>query len=212
MSFESDIKFFEEEPLPLQILMDLLKEYKRPFDKIHELVKQGKLTPIKNGLYIPGPNLDIFGPEPFLIANHLWGPSYITMETALSHWGFIPERVYEISSATIKKAKNYKTQVGRFSYYHLSLPYYSFDIKSLKLTSKQTVLIASPEKAICDKIILTSGIRLRSTNQVKEFLIDDLRIDEESLKNLDTVKMKSWLADAPKTSSISELIKTISGL
>jgi hypothetical protein len=94
----------------------------------------------------------------------------------------------------------------------LPLPYYAFDIKSIKLTSKQTALMASPEKALCDKIILTSGIRLRSTKQVKEFLIEDMRMDEEALKNLDTTKMKSWLADAPKASSIKELIKTISSL
>jgi hypothetical protein len=212
MNISIAIKNFEEEPLSLQIIMALLKDYKRPHDKIHELVKKGELILIKNGLYIPGPKLNVSRPESVLLANHIWGPSYVTLETALSHWGFIPERVYEISSATIKKAKKYKTPVGRFSYYHLPLPYYAFDIKSIELTSKQTALMASPEKALCDKIILTSGIRLRSTKQVTEFLIEDMRMDEEALKNLDTTKMKSWLADAPKASSINELIKTISSL
>jgi hypothetical protein len=212
MNFPVAIKTYEEEPLSLQIIMALLKDYKRPYDKIHELVKKGELTPIKNGLYIPGPKLDVSRPESLLLANHIWGPSYVSLETALSHWGLIPERVYEVSSATVKKAKRYKTPAGRFSYYHLPLPYYAFGIKSIKLTSKQTALIASPEKALCDKIILTTGIRLRSTKQVQEFLVEDLRIEEEALKNLDTAKMKSWLADAPKASSINELIKTISSL
>lgn len=43
-----------EEPLTRQILMDLLKDYKRPNDKINELVKKGELIPIKKGFYIPG--------------------------------------------------------------------------------------------------------------------------------------------------------------
>lgn len=209
MDFPLAIKSFEEEPLPLQIIMTLLKDYKRPYDKIHELVKKGELTPIKNGLYVPGPKLNILGPESILLANHIWGPSYVSLETALSYWGLIPERVYEISSATVKKTRKYKTPAGRFSYYHLPLPYYAFDIKSIKLSPKQTVLIASPEKAICDKIILTTGIRLRSSKQVLEFLIEEMRIDEATLKNLDTAKMKGWLADAPKASSINELIKAI---
>lgn len=212
MNFPIAVERFAEEPLSLQVMLSLLKDYKRPYDKIHELVAKGDLTAIKNGLYVPGPKLRVLGPESLLLANHIWGPSYVSLETALSHWGLIPERVYEITSATTKRAKKYKTPLGRFSYHHLPLPYYAFDIKSVKLTSKQTVLIASSEKALCDKIILTTGVRLRSTKQVQEFLIDDMRIDEETLRNLDAAKIKSWLPHAPKASSLAEFIKTISRL
>lgn len=34
-------------------------------------------------------------PESFLIANHLNGLSYISLESALSYWGYIPEQVEE---------------------------------------------------------------------------------------------------------------------
>ncbi|SDE95983.1 type IV toxin-antitoxin system AbiEi family antitoxin domain-containing protein [Chitinophaga filiformis] len=209
MSFRDDIQKYAEEPLTRQLIMNLLKEYKRPNDKINELVKKGELTTIKKGLYVPGPKMDIRRPEPFLIANHLWGPSYISLETALSYWGLIPERVYEISSVTIKTTKTYKTAIGRFSYFHISLPYYSFGIQSVSLTPKQVVLIASPEKALCDKIVMTSGISLRSSKQVQEFLIDDLRIDEETLGKFDLNEISSWIGEAPKKSSLEMLIKTL---
>ncbi len=209
MSFRDDIQEYAEEPLTRQLITNLLKEYKRPNDKINELVKKGELTTIKKGLYIPGPKMDIRKPEPFLIANHLWGPSYISLETALSYWGLIPERVYEISSVTIKTTKTYKTAIGRFSYFHISLPYYSFGIQSVSLTPKQVVLIASPEKALCDKIVMTSGISLRSSKQVQEFLIDDLRIDEETLGKFDLNEISSWIGEAPKKSSLEMLIKTL---
>lgn len=212
MDFNHAIKEYAEEPLPLQVITALLKNYNRPYDKIHELVKKGALIPVKKGLYIPGPNLSVSGPESYLIANHLWGPSYISTDSALSYWGLIPEKVYETSSCTFKRARKYRTPIGRFNYHHLPLPYYAFDIRSIKLTSRQTVLMASPEKAICDKIILTPGIRLRSTKQVRDFLVEDLRIEDEALKNLDTNKIKSWLVDAPKASSIREFIKAISEL
>jgi len=209
MGFEDDVQEYAGEPLTRQLMMGLLKEYKRPNDKINELVKKGILISIKKGLYIPGPKMNMPKPEPFLIANHLWGPSYISLETALSYWGLIPERVYEISSVTIKTTKTYKTPIGRFSYFHMSLPYYSFGIQSVSLTPRQVVLVASPEKALCDKIVMTSGVFLRSSRQVQEFLIDDLRIDEEMLGKFDLKEINSWIGDAPKKSSLEMLVKTL---
>lgn len=209
MSFRNDLREYAEEPLTRQLIMDLLRGYKRPNDKINELVKKGALTAIKRGIYIAGPKMDILKPAPFLVANHLWGPSYVSLETALSYWGLIPERVYEISSVTTKTTKTYKTAAGRFSYFHASLPYYAFGIQSVSLTPRQVALIASPEKALCDKIVMTSGIFLRSSRQVREFLIDDLRIEEEALRKLNIKDISSWIRDAPKKSSLDMLVKTL---
>lgn len=209
MDFREAIRDYAEQPITKQLLLDLLKEYKRPYDKITELVKQGVLVLIKRGIYVPGPSLNIIKPEPFLLANHLLGPSYISLESALSHWGFIPERVYEISSVTTQNSKMYKTSVGRFSYMNVPLPYYSFGIQQVELTKKQRVMMATPEKALCDKIITTSGILLRSMKQVMEFLIDDLRIDEQMLRNLNANEISTWIMDAPKKSSLQLLIKTL---
>ena len=123
MKFGETIRGFEGQPLTRQILMDLLKDYKRPYDKISEMVKQGELIQVKRGIFVPGPKLHMGQPEPFLLANHLAGPSYVSLETALSHWGLIPEQVFETASATTGRSKSYRTQVGRFSYVHLPLPY-----------------------------------------------------------------------------------------
>lgn len=197
IEFREAIQEYAEEPLTRQVLMTLLKEYKRPNDKISELVKKGELTQLKKGFYIPGPKLNTPRPGSFLIANHLWGPSYISLETALSYWAFIPERVYEVSSIAVKRTKIYKTPVGRFSYFHAPLPYYSFGIQSISFTQKQTILIASLEKAICDKIVMTSGVFLRSTKQVLEFLIDDMRMEEEMLRKLKIQSEKTSIQNAP---------------
>ena len=212
MTFRDALLEYAEEPLTRQIMMDLLKEYKRPNDKINELVKNGELTSIKKGLYMAGPKINIAKPEPFLIANHLWGPSYVSMEAALSYWGLIPERVFEVSSLTTKTSKVYKTSIGRFSYINASLPYYAFGISSVQLTPKQVALVASPEKAVCDKIITTAGIILRSAKQTREYLIEDLRIDDDKLRQLDLEAISSWINDAPKKDSLSMLVKTIRSL
>lgn len=212
MNLSKIAKGFGEIPFSRHLILEMLKDYKRPNDKISELVKNEELISIRRGLYIAGRKTDLQMPEPFLIANHLRGPSYVSLESALSYWGFIPERVYEITSVTMKTAKKYNTPVGRFNYQYLPSPYYSFGIESIQLTPKQTALIASREKAVCDKVVLTSGITLRSTRQTKDFLLKDLRMDESMLQKLDTSIIHSWLNDAPKRNSLEMLIKTIKEL
>lgn len=212
MDFRDAVQTYAEEPLTRQLIMDLLKDYKRPYDKISELVKKGELTQVKRGIYVAGPRLKLPRPESLLVANHLHGPSYVSVETVLAHWGLIPERVYEIGSATVASSRSFKTPLGRFTYQHMPLPYYAFGIRSVQLSSRQVALIASPEKALCDKIVMTAGVLLRSTTQVREFLLDDLRMDEEGLRQFDVKQIHSWVVDAPKQSSLNMLIKTLSAL
>ena len=163
-------------------------------------------------MYVPGPELDLPIPDRFLIANHLRGPSYISLESALSYWGLIPERVYEISSVTTKTSKIYQNSLGRFSFQYLGTPYYSFGIRSVRLTEFQTAMIASPEKALCDKIIVTSGVQLRSISQTMDFLLEDLRIDEAQLRQLDASAIETWVIDSPKRNSLQMLVNTIQRL
>ena len=212
MDFKEAIKPFTNIPLSRQVLLSVLHGYKRPNDKISELIKSGDLIPLKKGLYIAGIKTDLTGPEPFLIANHLWGPSYVSLESALSYWGLIPERVYEVSSITMKLSKKYKTPTGRFSYRFMPSPYYSFGIKSIELSPKQVVRIATPEKALCDKIITTTGLTLRSPIQTRNYLLEDLRLDPEILRKFNRKEIKSWIAAAPKKESLRMLVKTLEKL
>ena len=209
MDFRKMIKEYAEAPISRHLILELLSDYQSPNDKISELLKSKELISIRRGLYITGPEMDLPTPEPFLIANHLRGPSYVSLESALSYWNMIPERAYEISSVSIKTSKIYKTPVGRFSFQQLKTPYFSYGIKNIEYSPKQTMMVASPEKALCDKIVLTPKINLRSIKQTQEFIIEDLRIDTEVLSTLNTELMELWIEDAPKKSSLKMLIKTL---
>lgn len=209
---EREIRQYPEIPITHNVIQEMLTEYRRPNDKISNLIRSGVLVSLRRGLYIPGPETDVRPPDLFLIANHLRGPSYVSLQSALSHWGMIPERVYETSSVTIRTSTVYNTPVGRFSYTHLPVPYYSFGIRSVRLSELQTAMIASPEKALCDTIVLTSGVNLRSMIQTEEFLFEDMRMDEDMTMNLDLSMIDSWLEDAPKRSSLNMLIRTINRL
>lgn len=193
-------------------MLSLLSDYKSPNDKISELLKSGQLIPIRRGLYAVGHGLDLPTPELFVIANQLRGPSYISLESALSYWGLIPERVYEITSVTTKAPKTYKNPLGRFSYKQLRSPYYTFGITNIQLAGGQTALIATPEKALTDKVVLTPGVNLRSIKQTTAFLLDDLRLDLESLNQLSIGDIATWSEFSPKKRSLEMLVKTLGSL
>ena len=201
-----------EQPITHQLLMSWLKDYKRPNDKIRALKSDGMIESIKKGLYITGLKVSATRPEGGLLANHIYGPSYLSMDTAFSYYGFIPERVYEISSMTTKASKEFSTPAGLFTYTHLPLPYYAFGLRTVKLGEQQYAMIASPEKALCDKIVSTSGLLIRSTLQASAYLMEDLRMDASALKELDTATMAGWLTAAPKKESLHMVVKMINSL
>ncbi|HMJ70147.1 MAG TPA: hypothetical protein VK508_14675 [Cyclobacteriaceae bacterium] len=213
MDYKSTLISLATQPLPHQMLLTILKDYQKPNDKIHRLLKDGILQSIKKGLYIIGPALNINSkPEPFLLANHILGPSYVSVETALSYHGLIPERVYEIASMTTKATRKFKTSYGNFTYTKLPLPYYSFGIRSEKLADDQYAMIASPEKALCDKVITTSGLQLRSKKGAKEFLLENMRMDEDMLKQMNVNEMSTWIKGSQKEESLSMLVNTLEEL
>ena len=212
MNVRRKIKAYAHAPISHNMVMEVLASYNRPNDKISEMIKNGELVALRRGLYVPGDELDLPIPDRFVIANHLRGPSYISLESALSYWNLIPERVHEISSVTTKTSKTYATSIGRFSFQHLKTPYYAFGIRSVQMAEMQMAMVASPEKAVCDKIVLTSGVLLRSVSQTLDFLVEDMRIDEEQLQTLDSVLIQSWVEDAPKRTSLQMLVNTLQRL
>ncbi len=209
MTIKETILEYASQPITKQVLLSVLNKYKRPYDKINELVKSNELVLLKRGIYTIGMASKMDRPSPLLLANHLLGPSYVSLESALSYWGLIPEAVYETTSVTTKKSKIFNTQAGRFSYTNLALPYYSFGIKKVIISKTQVVMLASAEKALCDKIVTTKGLLFRSKIDVVQYLLEDLRIDFSNLKNIELKEIESWLMYAPKKESLSWLVKTL---
>ncbi len=92
--------------------------------------------------------------DDFQIANFLYSPSYISLESALSFYGIITQFPYQIASITPKKTKTIKTLGKEFSYSHIK-PELFFGFEK-----KEKFLIAFPEKALFDYLYLCSkGLR-----------------------------------------------------
>jgi predicted transcriptional regulator of viral defense system len=160
------------------LLKSVLSDYSRPDQKISELLKSGVIIRVKKGLYVFGEDYrhSFFHPEIF--ANLIYGPSCISLEYALGFHGLIPERVYMVTSVTPKKNKSFRTPIGEFSYQHLSMERYPHGIEQVWLDNTHPVLMASPEKALCDYQVHHKIEYVTDSKSALEFLEDDLRIDE----------------------------------
>lgn len=199
-------------PLATSTILPYLRNYRRPYDKINYWVKSGDLVQIKKGLYILGQEITNQNPHPFLLANQIYGPSYVSLDSALSHYGLIPERVYQTSSVTTRLSKTFTTPVGRFDYTQVKSSYFALGITNQGSIESGYFLMARAEKALWDKIVLTSGVIFRSKVEVRQFLEEDLRVDEIGLADMNLEIMKQWIPFSPKKSSLNLLIETLQEL
>lgn len=108
------------------------------------LGKGGIFIKLRNGLYMIK---DAYAP-PFLIANKIYEPSYVSLNAALSYYGIIPEVVYAITSVTAKTSREFVTPKGNYIYQCIKKK--AFTGYGLRLIDKNNVLIAEPEKALAD--------------------------------------------------------------
>jgi predicted transcriptional regulator of viral defense system len=146
-------------------------------DKISNLVKSGELVRLKKGFYTFSKAYLTKPIDLISVANTLYTPSYVSFDYALSYYGMIPERVSEITSATSKNEKLFETPVGRFSYKKVPLKAYSLGIDWLYDEDEGGRFIATPEKALCDKIRYDRGIGTLTQSSMAEYLKYDLRLE-----------------------------------
>ena len=153
--------------------------------KISYMTKQGVLIRLKKGLYTFG-GLYQESVDTIAVANRLYAPSYVSFDYALSYYGLIPERVYEVTSASLHIKKVFDTPLGRFSYRPVPMDVYALGVDWFYDERNGGKFIATPEKALCDKIRGDRGIGRLNQKRMMEYLLYDLRIEQEALWKLDT--------------------------
>ena len=109
----------------------------------------------------------------FELAQRIYGPSYISFESALSHHGWIPESVPTITSASAKRSKTFSTPLGVFSFIFIPVNVFLIGVNQVS-TGVETFFIATPWRAIGDYVYAYK----KDWNGIHP-LIQSLRIDEE---------------------------------
>ena len=196
-------------PVNKDVLYSLYGDLKRPDVKISELERKGFIIRVKRDLYVVSKKVHQQEISSELVANHLYRPSYISLETALSYYGLIPERVYSMRSICTKLHKQYETQLGYFEYIKVPERYFSIGIGQEMINNSYSFLIASPEKALCDKILVSQRNRIQSMKAMREYLEDDLRFEMSALISFDVGIIRECLEFGRKKTELTQLLKLL---
>lgn len=135
-------------------------------------VKKGYLIRLKNGLYAFRRDQDKLRGEE--IAFLLCQPSYLSLESALACYGFIPEIVYAFTSVTSRVTRTFQNACGRYIYRHVKSELL-WGYKAIKTDFGQ-YLLAEPEKALLDYFYLNLG----QINSQDDF--ESIRLNQEQMQ------------------------------
>jgi predicted transcriptional regulator of viral defense system len=177
-------KEIPQEEFDYQTLLNCLKDYARPRDKISDLLHKGVIIRVKKGLYVFGEG---YRSKPYsreILANLIYGPSYISLDYALQHHALIPERVEAVTSVSTGRSRRFSTPVGVFTYRMIPLQAYRIGMDRVEIGDGRAFLMATPEKALADKLYDGRGTGIKTQKELTKYLEESLRIDPAALRDL----------------------------
>ena len=135
--------------------------------------KQNLLVKLRNSWYsfpeyLKTPNCQCF------VSNRIYSPSYISLHSALAFYGIIPEAIVQTTAVSSLKKANFENVFGSFSFQQI-LPELMFGSEQKIFLNKQSLIFATPEKAILDLLYLYPQYN-------NEHEITELRFDEEFMQ------------------------------
>ena len=125
-------------------------------NQLYRWQKQGLIKKLKKGLYILNETDRKINPSKPFFANHLYSPSYVSLEYALNFYGLIPERVFAVTSVTTKKTKTINNELGPFIYRKIKKNAYR-GFKREQDESGLSYFMADAEKAVLDILYLSTS-------------------------------------------------------
>lgn len=174
-------------PLQFRELFEVSESASQKF--IHQYTKKGLFIKLRNGLYtLKNENISVFQ-----VANKIYSPSYISLESALSYYNILPETTYGITSVTAKPNREFIALNLSFTYSRIKKS--CFRDYYLQTENDHSFLIAEPEKALVDYLYLVS-LNKKTLNQ---------RLD---ISGLDKAKIKNQ-SDSFHSSKLENLISDI---
>jgi predicted transcriptional regulator of viral defense system len=116
----------------------------------------GKIVQLRRNVYALAEPWRRVRPHPFVIANQLHAPSYVSLQSALSYHGMIPEAVPVTTSVTTGRPADFRTPLGRYLFRHVHAEVF-FGYSRVSVLDDQEAFIADPAKALLDLVYLTPG-------------------------------------------------------
>jgi len=167
MKYIEILRKFNEKKIKYFSLQDFQEITGLNYDAVRGLLQRYKKKNLirnpKRGHYF----FNDYAPSDYELANKLYYPSYISMETILSKNGIIPEIIYPIISITTKTTRKFVCQGKQFLYHKIKQQAFDGYYK------KENYLIADLEKAVADYLYfvalgqkeINSRINLKKINK-----------------------------------------------
>lgn len=151
----------------------------RRHNLVNRAVGAGELHRLRRGLYMLPRRYRDYECHPYALAQRLVPGCYVSLESALSHHGWIPEAVYTTASIVPgRKSSEFEDGLmGRFSFHPLATqPGFFLELVSRVTMNQQIALVATPIRALMDLVCLR---KLEWQGMV--WFEKSMRIDEERL-------------------------------
>lgn len=158
---------------------------------VKRAIKASLLISLRRGLYIIASKISKELPNEFELALQIYEPSAISLESALSFHGWIPEVVYTTTCVTPKRSQNFTNKFGVFSYKHVPVQGFYREVKRVE-EETGVFFIATPWKALAD-FIYTHRKDWRNLAELEA----DLRIDHDVIIKSDKKALKDLCKKYP---------------
>jgi predicted transcriptional regulator of viral defense system len=164
----------------------------RQFNLIKRAFGSGEVVHVRRGLYCLAPKYRREKIDPLVLAQRIYGPSYISLESALAYHGWIPEAVYTITSAAVDRSREFATPLGQFSFARVPQNVFYAQVARVKKEGGESFLVASPLKALADYVYVHRQ-DWRSVDPV----VESLRVEESAVRSVDGGAIDELLANYP---------------
>lgn len=205
------IKTLKNTPISGKILINMIGDFVDTAKKLANMERLGEIIRLKRGLYVVDGSEFGFPPSKPICSNHIYGPSYVSLQWALSFYGLTPERVYSMTAVTVKRSRNFSNKLGKFTYMQVPEKYFHIGICTA-MNDGARFMIATREKALCDMILADPYVPNLSIVALKRYLEEDLRFDTDELADFDTEIIRQCAECGIKRSTLTNLIKIIEQL
>ncbi len=156
----------------------------RQFGLLRRALKAGEVVRIHRGLYCLAAKYLRQKVDPLVLAQRIYGPSYISLETALSYHGWIPEAVYAITSVSGDRSREFDTPLGHFSFTRVPQRTFYAEVSRVEKEAGGSFLLASPLKALADYVYVH-----KCDWDSARPVIESLRADEDMLATIEAEAM-----------------------
>lgn len=150
----------------------------------------GRIFQLRRGLYALAPPFQKVRPHPFLVANRMVRASYVSCQSALAHYGLIPEYVPRVTSVTTARPGRWDTPLGRYRFRHIKGDLL-WGYRLAEVSEGQKAFLATREKALLDLIYLQPG-------GDSPGYLGALRLQNLDRLDLDALQRQADLTGSPK--------------